>query len=474
MLSKFYKPQKRNNYEPYIIRPMALIIYTLIIFLINLVIFPGAPNKVIASSINSDNIISLVNKDRIKFGLNELKPNVNLTTAAYAKANDMVQKQYWDHYGPNGETPWDFMKNAGYHYYYAGENLAKGFTTAEGCHTALMNSPTHRENILSPEYADIGIAVIDANLLGEDVVLLVQMFGNPSNSLQTEVNNKSVILGESKYDPTGNIKSIRITYPESDTVIKENKLTIKGVLERLISDADVKGSADVYINENKDGSFTYQGDEWEYILNNVLNQGKTNVSIETINNNNIKLTDQVEFVVDSVAPEIFLDEISIENGSIIITVASNEVDVTINLVYDSNSVSSIVNEMGKYEFKIAYDDESKTYNSVKVVASDVAQNIKELDLTKEVNDEISKNNNSTIVGSIGAINFDTLRGRNTANFVFILFILAIIAIELYYYKQQKLLGVKGHLLSVFFIWWLMLILGFVAGFEGNLTSGAKL
>jgi len=40
-----------------------------------------------------------------------------------------------------------------------------------------MNSPSHRENMLSNRYRDMGVAVADGNLGGRETTLVVQMFG---------------------------------------------------------------------------------------------------------------------------------------------------------------------------------------------------------------------------------------------------------------------------------------------------------
>ncbi len=40
-----------------------------------------------------------------------------------------------------------------------------------------MASPTHRDNILKSEYRDIGLAVVNGNLNGQETTLVVQMFG---------------------------------------------------------------------------------------------------------------------------------------------------------------------------------------------------------------------------------------------------------------------------------------------------------
>jgi len=71
-------------------------------------------------------LITEANRARASSNLNPLLPNGQLTIAAQAKAQDMFTGQYFEHYGPNGETPWDFIRDSGYRYHKAGENLAMG------------------------------------------------------------------------------------------------------------------------------------------------------------------------------------------------------------------------------------------------------------------------------------------------------------------------------------------------------------
>jgi uncharacterized protein YkwD len=63
-------------------------------------------------------------------------------------------------------------------YMTAGENLAENnYTpnrTAEVANTGLMNSPTHRANILNPVYQQVGIGVAGPNPFGQYVY--VQLF----------------------------------------------------------------------------------------------------------------------------------------------------------------------------------------------------------------------------------------------------------------------------------------------------------
>lgn len=134
------------------------------------------------AEISSETLVSLVNASRAENNLTPLAQNSELTAAAQAKANDMLENQYFAHTSPSGKTPWDFINAAGYKYIYAGENLAIGYLDNNELHNAWMNSPSHRENILSPNFREIGIAQASGNFEGADTVVVVQMFGS------TEVN----------------------------------------------------------------------------------------------------------------------------------------------------------------------------------------------------------------------------------------------------------------------------------------------
>ena len=134
---------------------------------------------VIAADITAQKMIELTNESRKKSGLLPLKVNSKLTAAAEAKVNDMFEFQYFDHNSPSGVTPWYWIKSAGYNYLYAGENLAIDFVTAEGTHLALMRSITHRDNILKPNYTEVGIAVKKGIFDGNESIIIVEEFGSP-------------------------------------------------------------------------------------------------------------------------------------------------------------------------------------------------------------------------------------------------------------------------------------------------------
>jgi hypothetical protein len=136
------------------------------------------PLNTYASSITRDGVIGLVNRTRSERGLDTLKVNDRLEVAAQWKADDMIEKDYWEHFH-NGKSPWDWIKESGYDYLDAGENLAIDFSDLEAMHQAWMNSPTHRDNIINAKYKEIGIGIAKGDFEGHQTIIVVQMFGNP-------------------------------------------------------------------------------------------------------------------------------------------------------------------------------------------------------------------------------------------------------------------------------------------------------
>lgn len=105
-------------------------------------------------------VIKLVNAERAKAGLPALKYDWELARVAEHKSQDMHDKKYFDHTSPTYGTPFNMMKNYGIQYTAAGENIAKGQTTAEQVMKAWMNSEGHRANILNKNFTHIGVGYV--------------------------------------------------------------------------------------------------------------------------------------------------------------------------------------------------------------------------------------------------------------------------------------------------------------------------
>ena len=126
-----------------------------------------------------EEIISQTNTLRSFLGFNELKESPTLDQAASQKLQDMINSQYFAHTSPSGASPWHWIEINSYHYTYAGENLAIGFLTAKDTVDAWANSPSHRQNLLNPNFKEIGTAVAPATIQGNEGFLIVQLFGTP-------------------------------------------------------------------------------------------------------------------------------------------------------------------------------------------------------------------------------------------------------------------------------------------------------
>jgi hypothetical protein len=185
-LRHLFTPQTSNNHRPRIIHPagLSVLIGLFIFFNSSLRLLAQVDQDIVrggilgyASDISVEQVIQLTNQERAHQGLAPLTENSLLSSAAQAKAADMFQLDYWSHNSPTGKQPWNFIRQAGYKYRYAGENLARDFGDTPAMVAAWMASPTHRDNILSPRYQEIGIAVVDGELEGIATTLVVQMFG---------------------------------------------------------------------------------------------------------------------------------------------------------------------------------------------------------------------------------------------------------------------------------------------------------
>jgi hypothetical protein len=95
-----------------------------------------------------------------------LAPLQSLQTAALAHSADMVANNYFSHTGSNGSSVGDRLTAAGFSGNAFGENIAfitaVNNTPAESApqlHSNLFQSAGHRENILSPNYSEIGVGI---------------------------------------------------------------------------------------------------------------------------------------------------------------------------------------------------------------------------------------------------------------------------------------------------------------------------
>ena len=110
-------------------------------------------------------VLYLINTIRAENGLGALTANQALNNIARSRSTDLLNRNYFSHYTPEGKTIFNFLKENGIGYSNAGENLAHsmpaGIGSPDAFMNAWMNSPSHKANILRGAYTQIGISVVD-------------------------------------------------------------------------------------------------------------------------------------------------------------------------------------------------------------------------------------------------------------------------------------------------------------------------
>ena len=125
-----------------------------------------APVDSTSNEITTANVLAAMNEYRAEQGLPPLREDPRLRQAAEDRVKHMEELGYWSHSAPDGMSPFVWLVARDYAYSSAAENLAAGFETVHVLVDAWMESPGHRANILTREFADCGIAVIDGATTG--------------------------------------------------------------------------------------------------------------------------------------------------------------------------------------------------------------------------------------------------------------------------------------------------------------------
>jgi len=100
-----------------------------------------------------------LNAVRAARGLTPLSLEPRLCDLARQHALDMVSHRFFGHASSDGATPFERMHRAGYDYRAAGENLVLD-QDEPSAHQMLWRSNSHRENMLEPKFARVGIVAI--------------------------------------------------------------------------------------------------------------------------------------------------------------------------------------------------------------------------------------------------------------------------------------------------------------------------
>jgi len=110
-------------------------------------------------------ILHLINTVRADRGLAALQPHQSLIDISRTRSTDMLSRNYFSHYTPEGKTVFNIFRECGITFRAAGENLAHSrpadIGSPEAFINAWMNSPTHAANILQSKYGIVGVGMAE-------------------------------------------------------------------------------------------------------------------------------------------------------------------------------------------------------------------------------------------------------------------------------------------------------------------------
>jgi len=123
-------------------------------------------------------VAALINDYRVSGGLNAIAYEPTLTYIAKYRSQDLMDRNYWSHYTPEGTTVFNLFRANGVKYKIGGENLGQATPAGIGSPEAFMeawkNSSSHNANMLRVGYNYIGVGMVENG----DRIVVTTVFTN--------------------------------------------------------------------------------------------------------------------------------------------------------------------------------------------------------------------------------------------------------------------------------------------------------
>ena len=222
-LKKYFIPHAENNYHPHILHTKRAVLYTAVFIALKAIVIGFVlllPSAVFVLpdilAEQQSKIIALTNELRLEKGLPGLAVSDTLNFSSDIKAVDMAEKGYFSHVSPEGRKLAYYLRQVGYKYTVAGENLALGFSSAEDVVNAWIKSPTHYANLIDEDYKEMGVSLESGLYEGQTTVYAVEHFGTP-------VSKEDLGYTETAVEPSK-------SFPKAEEkIISKNNTKVAGV-----------------------------------------------------------------------------------------------------------------------------------------------------------------------------------------------------------------------------------------------------
>ena len=118
----------------------------------------------------------LINSIRVRFRIPILSKDNKMAQVARAHSQDMINRSFFSHTNPDGQSPGDRVKAAGYEYQKCAENISRNYPASViSAHESLMNSAGHRKNILG-DTKNVGVGIQVVMKDGKQTMFQTQLF----------------------------------------------------------------------------------------------------------------------------------------------------------------------------------------------------------------------------------------------------------------------------------------------------------
>jgi hypothetical protein len=172
-------------------------------------------------------ILELTNAERQKEGVKPLKAERRLFLAARAHSENMARQQSLSH-SLDGKQPWDRVAKTGYNFSQLAENVAFNQSTPKAAIKQWMDSPGHRENLLSKKYTETGIGIAKAD---NGDLYYTQVFAKPSANNtdtgdipdQTSAPEKTIDSAKDVAELKAEIEELKKSLPEAKNAATESR-----------------------------------------------------------------------------------------------------------------------------------------------------------------------------------------------------------------------------------------------------------
>ncbi|MEI7424501.1 MAG: CAP domain-containing protein [Candidatus Staskawiczbacteria bacterium] len=274
-------PSKENNFKSKILQSKFLLYCVVLVMTLRIVmslVSINTPQNLFFADITKSTLENFINQTRQSVGLGPLTKNLKLEQAAQLKAENMVQNNYFNHTSPTGVTPWFWFLKAGYSYKFAGENLAIGFYDSQEVYNAWLNSPSHKANIVNPNYTEVGTAILTG--FGENnSIVVVQEFASPKVTIVKNNNPTQVVTKNTQTSTTGT--ETLNTDTNTATVTKKTNINTKTPTSNIDTATSKTDTKTINAKDEKVLSETTRSDS--FIESPTINKAINNISARVMN-----------------------------------------------------------------------------------------------------------------------------------------------------------------------------------------------